>query len=357
MLGHRRDLQVVAADSVLAVEVGAALADVACRLDATHLLYGELARTGVTVRVSARLLEPPRTEPLWQRDFEQPGAAVSQRAQERFRRAALLNPLSASPLERLALTEFFAGQLDAAAATARKAIALEPKYPGGHWMLGIHGYAAGDLVQAVNGYRQALERESRRPFLWNQLGWLYLDLELFDAAADAFALAVQQLPGVRWPAIFASFGWAARRDRPALPAAISTRADTVPEDGSAIDLMQVRLLGGLAADAPLLRRALDTAAARNEPLAPGAWFAFQGQHRLLNLAAVWAALGDAAATAPHLDAVERQLDELQRNGNRWHASCGVCKRPMNCQITRRSWCTAPICGWPQWPRTGSQAAA
>lgn len=483
VLGGHHDVQVVAADSVLAVEEGTAPGEVARRLNVRFLLLGELLRAASTVRVSARLVEPPRAEPLWQRDFEQPAGLISQlpaeiarqaaaalglsvsptpsalpppgaaeayelyvlgndawrpktteafakargyfqrgievdpsfarnhvglgwtwigqattgagldlpraialatpsfdkalrlepdaaealtamatlhefageydvarrllkraiglnpnyaqahhslgivefdgglpqRAQEHFRRAASLNPLNASPIERLALSEIFAGQLDAAPATARKAIELEPKNPAGHWMLGIHGYASGDLVQAVNAYRQALERESRRPFLWHELGWLYLDLELFDAAAEAFARTVQQLPGVRWPAIYAAFGWAANSERKSVPAAITIDATHVPEDGSAIELMQVRLLGGLAADAALLRRALEAAAGRNESLSPEPWFVFLGQHRLLDLAAVWIALGDSSAAAPHLIAVERQLDELERNGNRWHA--------------------------------------
>ncbi len=482
-LGRRSDVQVVAADSVLALEAGTTPGEAARRLNARFLLLGELARSGRTVRVSARLVEPPRAEPIWQRNFEQPADAVSQlpaeiareaasalglstaparaashpsspaeayelyvlgndawrpktteafakarmyfqrgievdpsfarnhvglgwtwlgqattgagldlpramalatpsfdralrlepdsaealtakavlhqfageyevarrlleraisinpnyvqahltlgivefddgwpvRSKEHFRRAASLNPLSATAFERLALSEVFVGQSDAARASARKAIELEPKNPSGHWMLGIHGYASGDLVQAVNAYRLALERESRRPFLWHQLGWLYLDLELFDAAAEAFARTVQQLPGVRWPEIYAAFSWAAQRDRQSVPAAIAIDAERVPEDGSAIDLMQVRLLGGLAADAALLRRALEAAAGRNESLNPAPWFVFQGQHRLLNLAAVWIALGDSSAAAPHLVAVEQQLDQLERNGNRWHA--------------------------------------
>ena len=172
------------------------------------------------------------------------------RALPHFERAAMLNPLSAVPVERLSLAQLFAGRGEAALASARGAIALEPAYPNGHWMIGIAGYAAGDLAQAVGGYRQALEREPRRPYLWYELARLYLDLERPDEAAAAFTRCVEQLPGTRWPAVHAALAWVAREPRDsALPAAL----ERAPEDGSVAEWALMRLMAGLPVEATALQ--------------------------------------------------------------------------------------------------------
>jgi DNA-binding winged helix-turn-helix (wHTH) protein/tetratricopeptide (TPR) repeat protein len=237
------------------------------------------------------------------------------RALPHFERAAALSPLSATQPERLALAQLFAGRGDAALASARSAVALEPAYPNGHWMLGVAGYAMGDLAQAVGGYREALEREPRRPYLWHELARLYLDLERPDEAAAAFARSVEQLPGTRWPAVHAALAWLVRESRGGdVPAAL----ERVPEDGSVCEWALMRLMAGLPVDATALQRALDTAAARGESLAPAPWFVFQGSHRLLDLAISLSVLGQRAQAEQHLDTVLAQLDTLERQGNRWH---------------------------------------
>jgi DNA-binding winged helix-turn-helix (wHTH) protein/TolB-like protein len=236
------------------------------------------------------------------------------RAIPHFERATVLNPLSASPPERLALAQVFAGRLDAASISARRAIALEPAHPSGHWMLGVAGYAGGDLVQAVGGYRQALEREPRRPFLWYDLARLYLDLELPQAAAGAFARCVELLPGLAWPALHAAFAWVAATPRGSVPAVLAK----APDDGSVVEWALMRAMAGLAVDGAVLQRALDATAARGETLTPEPWFVFQGNHRLLDLATVQSMPGASTAAAHHLSAVQSQLDALERQGNRWH---------------------------------------
>jgi len=236
------------------------------------------------------------------------------RAMPHFERASVLNPLSASPPERLALAQVFAARLDAASISARRAIALEPAYPNGHWMLGVAGYAAGDLAQAVGGYRQALEREPRRPYLWYELARLYLDLEAPHEAAAAFARCVEQLPGLAWPALHAASTWVAGASSGNVPAAL----ERAPDDGSVAEWGLMRSMAGLPVDPVALRRALDATAARGETLVPEPWFVFQGSHRLLDLATVQSTLGQAAEATRHLDAVQSQLDQLERQGNRWH---------------------------------------
>jgi tetratricopeptide (TPR) repeat protein len=218
-------------------------------------------------------------------------------------------------LDRLALAQLFAGQPAAAAGTAQRAVALNPQHPNGYWSLGIAGYAAGELAQAVRGYRAALEREPRRPYLWHELGWLYLDLELPDQAESAFARTVEQLPREGWPAVRAALAWVARSERGHVPPALQR----VPEDIHAVDLMMIRALAGLPLDAAALKRALDAAAARGESLLVEPWFLFLGHSRHIDLAVVQTALGERDAAAQHLAAAREHLDRLERQGNRWHA--------------------------------------
>lgn len=85
------------------------------------------------------------------------------------------------------------------------------------------------MVQAVGGYRQASEREPRRPYLWHELARLYLDLERPQEAAAAFARSIEQLPGTRWPALHAAFAGVAREP---LGGDVPQALDRVPEDGS-----------------------------------------------------------------------------------------------------------------------------
>lgn len=237
-----------------------------------------------------------------------------------FERATALNPLAPPPVERLALASLFTGQTDAAAQHFRRVIALDPRYPNGPWGLGMHGYAVGDLVQAVGGYRQALTLEPRRPYLWQELAWLYLDLQSPADAATAFARAIELLPDTDWLSIFASFAWVARRAGGAsddVPPALAQTSQASDRGGAYIDLCMARAMASLPLDADLLKRSLDVAAARGQWMSPFAWFVFQGWHRPLNLATVQYLLGQAQASAATLEEVERHLDALTRQGNRW----------------------------------------
>jgi tetratricopeptide (TPR) repeat protein len=236
------------------------------------------------------------------------------RALPHFERAAQLQPLSPAPVERLANTQVIAGRLDDAIATAKRAIATDPTFPNGYWQLGVAGYAAGDLTRAVTGYRDALSRQPRRPYLWLELASLCLDLGRADEAAADYARAIEQLPGVAWPAIHAAQAWLLQAERTTVPPAL----EAMPQDGSVAEWARIRVMAGLAVDGTALLRALDAAQARGDPLAPIPWFAFQGHHRTLDLAMVHAHLGQTAQAAQRLDAAAAQLDAFERQGNRWH---------------------------------------
>lgn len=242
------------------------------------------------------------------------------RALPHFERAVRLSPLGAATVERLGLAQLFAGQTEAAAQSFRRAMTLEPRYPNGIWGLGIQGYAVGNLVQAVDGYRQALALEPRRPFLWHELAWLYLDLQRPDESAAAFARAAEHLPGSGWLPVNAALPWVLRStagDRDSPPPALALAPARADEGGAFVDLCLLRAMCGLPLDKALLQRSLDVATARGQWRAPISWFVFQGWHRPLNLATVQSLLGLAAESAATLDAVDRQLDALARQGNRW----------------------------------------
>lgn len=239
------------------------------------------------------------------------------RAAAHFERAVALSPLAPVPLERLGTAKLLAGQVDVAVQSFHRVRALAPRDPNGAWGLGMHGYAVGDLVQAVDGYRQALALEPRRPYLWQELAWLYLDLERPDQAEAAFARATEQLPGTDWLPVFTTFAWVAKADRGPPPPALAQTQAATDRGGVHADLCFVRAMAGLPVDSALLQRSLDVAQARGQRTLPITWFVFQGWHRLLNLATVQQVLGQAAAVAAALISVEQQLDALQEQGNRW----------------------------------------
>lgn len=238
-----------------------------------------------------------------------------------FERVAALEPLGAVGPERLGFAQLLGGQPEAAARSFRRAVTLEPRYPNGVWGLGVQGYAVGNLVQAVDSYRQALALEPRRPYLWNELAWLTLDLQRPDEARAAFGRALELLPGTHWLPVHAAHAWLAAggaADRGAPPAALALEGGRADTGTVFADICLLRAMAGLPLDAALLKRSLDVAAARGQGWTPVAWFVFQGWVSQLALATVQSLLGQRDAAAATLAAVEARLDALQRQGNRWH---------------------------------------
>lgn len=242
-----------------------------------------------------------------------------QRAIPHFQRAAELDPLNLAPFERLGLAHVTSARYADAERAYQRAVALEPTHPNGYWGQGMSGYAQGALDVAVRHYREALQREGRRPFVWDELGWIYLDLGLPDLAAEAFGRTAALLPSSHWPAIHAAYAWLIRPERGEPPVALALSPQQVPDDGFAIDVMLLRAMANLPLDDALLQRALDTMRSMRTPLQPLLWFVFQGHHWLLDLAAVYVAMGQPQRGLPYLDLVQEQLDRYQRQGNVWHA--------------------------------------
>ncbi len=238
-----------------------------------------------------------------------------------FERVAALEPLGAVGPERLGFALLLGGQPEAAARSFRRAVTLEPRYPNGVWGLGVQGYAVGNLVQAVDSYRQALALEPRRPYLWNELAWLSLDLQRPDEARAAFGRALELLPGTAWLPVHAAHAWLAdggAAGRGAPPAALALGGAQADTGTVFADISLLRAMAGLPLDAALLQRSLDVAAARGQGWTPIAWFVFQGWVSQLALATVQVLLGQRDAAAATLAAVQARLDALQRQGNRWH---------------------------------------
>lgn len=277
------------------------------RYDDARRLFGE------AIRLSPGYAQAHHSRGVAEFDDGWPRRAIAD-----FQRAAALNPLSLSPLDRLGLSCVTAGQWPEAQRAYARAVELEPAHPNGHWGNGILAYAQGAHAAAVAHYRTALGLEPRRPFLWGELGWLYLDLGLAGPAADAFAQTARLLPRSRWPRVAAAYAWLQQPAGAGEPTVLAL-SGWQGGDEETVDVMLIRAMAGLALDEALLQRAVAARQARPAPMAPSLWFVFQGHDGLLDLAAVYSALGRTDLAVPWLAQAQEQLDRYQRQGVVGHA--------------------------------------
>jgi hypothetical protein len=151
------------------------------------------------------------------------------------------------------------------------------------------------------------------------MAWTYLDLDLIPEAANAFKRTASQLPGASWPAFHAAYAWVGQTGRADVPAVLALSAQQVPEDAMAIDVMLLRAMAQLPLDDALLQRALDIGRGRGDQLLPRPWFVFLGRSALIDLAAVYAAMGQPARGGPYLAETAQQIARLECQGNVRHA--------------------------------------
>ena len=238
-----------------------------------------------------------------------------------FEQALRLSPLSFQTHHLAGVAAIYAGRYPQAQAHYQRSLALAPQHANGHWGLGIIGYARGDLVEAVRGYRKALLVDGRREHLWAQLAWLYLDLgqaeEARQALRQAEALSAAPL-GHRLSALRAHL---LTDDLAGLDAGL--RALALPRELDREWQIEQALLQTVLGRPGLLQAELDQAVGLvlADPVpAANSWWMFQGQHLLLDAAAVYHAQGRPERAEPLLSQAQASLQRLVSQGNVWHAT-------------------------------------
>jgi tetratricopeptide (TPR) repeat protein len=88
-----------------------------------------------------------------------------------------------------------AGQLSQAAEVYRQAIDLDPREPVLHFNLGNVLYALGQLPQSLASFRKAVRLDPAYAEAWNNLGNVHADLDQPELALAAFRRALELRPG------------------------------------------------------------------------------------------------------------------------------------------------------------------
>lgn len=88
-------------------------------------------------------------------------------------RARNSDPVSLSINRDLAIIQVFRRRYDLAVEQCRRTIALDARFPGGYWVLGMACQQLGDHEQAVQSFQQALELAADYPRLLGALGHSY----------------------------------------------------------------------------------------------------------------------------------------------------------------------------------------
>lgn len=306
-------------------------------LDKALALAPDLPEAHATAGILAiDLLQPEAARRHLQRAAElQPGSAQSwfwlgsaARADGRvtdaldyFGRAAELDPLNFLHNTMQGLAAAHAGRYEDALRHYERARSLAPDHPNTRWGAGIVGYARGRLDDAVRGYRNALEADSRRRDLWFELGWLYMDLGLADAADASFEQATALSKVKAYGALNAAYVLLIRTQEAQVPAFLRRHGLPSGQYGHvAISCALLHAAVGQAAEARSW--VVDgVAQLRGDPLpAYGPWDAFRGYFPPVDIAAVFAALGEGDAARPFLEEAERFLDHHESRGSQWHAA-------------------------------------
>ncbi len=236
-----------------------------------------------------------------------------------FSKAAQLSPLSPQIQHLTGVAATNTGRYETAEAAYRRAISLAPKHPNGQWGFGIIGFARGRLDEAVQGYRKALLINSNRPWLWEQLAWIYLDLGLLDDAGKAFAQFQAQSPQPAWARVSAARQWVRAEDRPALTKAVAALPAQSTERDAVIELALLRLLLGQSqAAVKTLESVIGLVLADPVPLY-NEWETFLGQNAWLDVAAIYYAADLRDKAEPFIEQASSFVERRVSQGNVWHA--------------------------------------
>ncbi|HEU4781620.1 MAG TPA: winged helix-turn-helix domain-containing protein [Steroidobacteraceae bacterium] len=204
----------------------------------------------------------------------------------------------------------------------RRVIELQPTFPNGYWGVALIELAQGNTDAAIRGYREALERAPHRIDLRNQLGWLYLDIGMTDAADVSFAKVSAGSAEFNGVELERARGWVARGDKSGLAAHL----DTLPLRSSSnandlLDAAAMEMVAGRAANAnALLQRAVSDPSFNIVRRIENVWLTRWGRNDGITLAQVALATGDRLSAEKYLDITLAWLDRVERNGQLW---CGA----------------------------------
>jgi tetratricopeptide (TPR) repeat protein len=230
-----------------------------------------------------------------------------------------LDPLHTVLHVRRCLTLQNLGRYAEAEQACDRAIELQPEIPNALWARGLNAFAQGNLPAAIRGHEQALARAPHRADIRSELVLLLLDAGLEERARQELEVARRQAGGR--VAEVALTG--ARLD-------LATGAfERIPAELRALDPghadRRMRLdaahLAFAAGDRELAARLRDEALAgafAERDLYPDVYAVRWGVCGICALGLLERTRGDAAGAERYLNQVAGLLDELERNGHRWH---------------------------------------
>ncbi len=232
--------------------------------------------------------------------------------------ALALDPLNYLIHSRWGQDATFSGDYEAARTHFARAGTLMPKYPWRFLGPGQTDYARGRLDDAVANYRLQLEQDPRRPDVWDELGWFYLDLGMTTEARAAFA----KKTSFHGNAIVAALDEAqvllvdGGLDR--LPAMLDAAGLEQPTGGVAeIERLRVRAIAGRAPSSSAIGSIVAAMRADASPWI-GSYWVFLGRMVSIDLAALYDRIDARDAARALLDESQAMLDRLRTRGNVFH---------------------------------------
>ena len=245
---------------------------------------------------------------------EQPREAI-----RHYAKALESDPLNGAFHGRWGIDATFSGDYEAAGVHLARAVELNPKSPWRFLAPAWADYARGHLDDAISNYRRQLEVDARRPDVWGELGWLYLDLGMPAPAREAFAKKRDLAVRTQRAEIDEAYALLLDGQEAGLPAWLAERGLDRPADGvREVDRLMVHAIAGIlptSAAVDALRNAMRADAV---PWV-GSYWIFQGWFAWIDLAALYALAGSPAAAAPLLDEAQAMLSRLRTRGNAFHA--------------------------------------
>jgi len=245
---------------------------------------------------------------------EQPRTAIPHHAA-----AASLDPLNYLIQSRWGQDATFAGDYESARAHFARAGTLLPKNPWRFLGPGQADYARGRLDDAVANYRLQLEQDPRRDGVWDELAWFYLDLGMTGDARSAFDRKAALSPDNPLSRIDAANVALVEHGRAGL-AALPGIDRPIPGQWE-IDRLKILAIAGHDP----ARAALDSlVAAMRADAMPwvGSYWVFFGNLATLDLAALYAQIGDRARQRTRCSARHRRCS----TGSRPAATCSTRSR-------------------------------
>jgi TolB-like protein len=167
----------------------ATIADIAKALGVAHVLEGSVRKSGNTLRITAQLIRVDSGYHIWSETYDRQFDDIFkiQAALPLYLKAIELDPVNIRNYQRLADAYDNLGRFADAEASLRKALELEPTFPGLHGQLGFEMARLGRQNEAL----AEIQKEMDEQFRWISLAAAYTALGR-KADADAALAVVEQ---------------------------------------------------------------------------------------------------------------------------------------------------------------------